>query len=159
MIQEIFSTERSSGQTLESSWYSLMGSWRFVDTVTFVSLVNALQRWVIPSTGDELSRFLELGLAERCSRINAKRPSESAVKVWFYKGRKYLQQTIVNARAFPVLCSHRILTLVSNCRNLRSALPSFSKTAAQTQWNPLSSLTRRWRFDVIFLFEYYEISL
>ena len=65
--------------------------------------------------------------AERCSRINAKLPLESAVKTRFYNLTNLLQRTLVNARDFPVLYSHRILTLVSNCRNLHNASPSFSK--------------------------------
>ena len=65
--------------------------------------------------------------AERCSRIIAKPPSESAVKARFYNLTNSLQQTMNDEGAFPALFPHRILTLVSNCRKLRSASPSFSK--------------------------------
>ena len=65
--------------------------------------------------------------AERYSRINMKPPSESAAKAWFNKLTNALQQMIINAIAFLVLLSNRILALVSDCRNLHSALPSFSK--------------------------------
>ena len=70
---------------------------------------------------------LYLWLAERCSRIIAKPPSESAVKARFYNLTNSLQQTMNDEGAFPALFPRRILTLVSNCRNLRSASPSFSK--------------------------------
>ena len=67
------------------------------------------------------------GIAERCSRIIAKPPSELAVKAWFYNLTNSLQQITNDEGAFPALVPRRILTLVSNCRNLRSASPSFSK--------------------------------
>ena len=65
--------------------------------------------------------------AERCSRIIAKPPWELAVKAWFYNLTNSLQQTTNDEGAFLALLPRRILTLVSNCRNLRSASPSFSK--------------------------------
>ena len=68
-----------------------------------------------------------LRIAERCSRIIAKPPSESAVKARFYNLTHSLQQITNDGSAFPALFPRRILTLVSNCRNLRSASPSFSK--------------------------------
>ena len=66
-------------------------------------------------------------VAERCSRIIAKPPSKSAVKAWFYNLTNSLQKITNDEGAFPALVPRRILTLVSNCRNLRSASPSFSK--------------------------------
>ena len=65
--------------------------------------------------------------AERCSRIIAKPPSKSAVKAWFYNLTNSLQKITNDKGAFPALVPRRILTLVSNCRNLHSASPSFSK--------------------------------
>ena len=65
--------------------------------------------------------------AERCSLIIAKLPSESAVKAWFYNLKNSLQQTVNDEGVFPALFPRRILILVSNCRNLCSASPSFSK--------------------------------
>ena len=66
-------------------------------------------------------------IAERCSRTIAKPPSKSAVKAWFCNLTNSLQQIINDEGGFPSLFPGRILTFVSNCRNLRSASPSFSK--------------------------------
>ena len=49
-----------------------------------------------------------LGPAERCSRIIAKPPSESAVKAWFYNLTNSLQQIINNEGSFPVSFPRRI---------------------------------------------------
>ena len=65
--------------------------------------------------------------AERCSRIIAKLPLESAVKAWFYNLTNSLQQIMNDEGAFPALFPCSILTLVSNCRNVHSASLSFSK--------------------------------
>ena len=64
---------------------------------------------------------------ERCSCIIAKLPSESVVKSWFYNLTNILQQTMNDKGAFLALFPHRILSSISNCRNFRNALPSFSK--------------------------------
>ena len=77
---------------------------------------------VVPTDEDE-----NITTAERCSRIIAKPPSESAVKAWFYNMTNSLQQIRNDEGAFPALFPRSILTLVSNCRNFRSASPSFSK--------------------------------
>ena len=81
--------------------------------------------------------------AERCSRIIAKQPLDSAVKAWFYKLTNSLQQTINNARVFPVLFSHRILTFVSNCRNLCSASPSLLKDGCKHTMKSVLRLAKR----------------
>ena len=65
--------------------------------------------------------------AERCTRINAKLPSESSVRSLFSKFKNSLQKTTNDPKDFPVFFSGGILILLSNCRNLRSASPSFSK--------------------------------
>ena len=83
------------------------------------------------STASHAHRFYRSDIfyeiAERCSRIIAKPPSESAVKAWFYNLTNSLQQITTDEGTFPALFPRRKLTLVSNCRNLRSASPSFSK--------------------------------
>ena len=81
--------------------------------------------------------------AERCSRIIAKPPSESAVKAWFYNLTNSLQQIRNDEGAFPALFPCRILTLVSNCRNLRSASPSFSKDGCTHTVKSVLRLTKR----------------
>ena len=82
-------------------------------------------------------------LAERCSRIIAKPPSESAVKAWFYNLTNSLQQTMNDEGAFPALFPRRILTSVSNCRNLRSTSPSFSKDGCIHTAKPVLRLAKR----------------
>ena len=72
-------------------------------------------------------KILRRKIAERCLLIIEKPPSESAVKAWFYNLTNSLQQTMNDEGVFPALFARRILTLVSNCRDLRSASPSFSK--------------------------------
>ena len=81
--------------------------------------------------------------AERCSRIIAKPPSESAVKAWFYNMTNSLQQIRNDEGAFPALFPRRILTLVSNCRNFRSASPSFSKDGCTHTVKSVLRLTKR----------------
>ena len=93
--------------------------------------------------GDVLVRFLYFRLAERCSRIIAKPPSESAVKAWFYNMTNSLQQIRNDEGAFPALFPRRILTLVSNCRNFRSASPSFSKDGCTHTVKSVLRLTKR----------------
>ena len=81
--------------------------------------------------------------AERCPRITARPPSESAVKARFYKLSNSLQQTINNARSFPILFSHSILTLVSNCINLRSASSSFWEDGCAHRVKSILRLAKR----------------
>ena len=81
--------------------------------------------------------------AARCSRIIAKPPSESAVKAWFYNMTNSLQQIRNDEGAFPALFPRSILTLVSNCRNFRSASPSFSKDGCTHTVKSVLRLTKR----------------
>ena len=81
--------------------------------------------------------------AERCSRIIAKPPSESAVKAWFYNLTNSLPRTMNDGGAFPALFSCRILISVSNCRNLCSALQSFSKDGCTHRVKSVLRLAKR----------------
>lgn len=84
-----------------------------------------------------------LQIAERCSCINAKPSSVLVVKALFCKLTNSLQQIVDNARAFPALFLHKILTFVSNCKNLHNALPSFSKDSCTHTVNLVPRLDRR----------------
>ena len=90
-----------------------------------------------------VTRSAKGATAERCSRIIAKPPSESAVKAWFYNMTNSLQQIRNDEGAFPALFPRRILTLVSNCRNLRSASPSFSKNGCRHTVKSVLRLAKR----------------
>ena len=98
------------------------------------------------SVGHKSARGYSQGVvrdAERCSRIIAKPPSESAVKAWFYNLTNSLQQIMNDEGVFPVLFPRRILTSVSNCRNLRSASPSFSKDGCTHRVKSVLRLAKR----------------
>ena len=86
---------------------------------------------------------LDNPIAGRCSRIIAKPPSESAVKAWFYNLTNSLQQIMNDEGTFLALFPRRILTSVSNCRNLRSASPSFSKDGCTHRVKSVLRLAKR----------------
>ena len=81
--------------------------------------------------------------AERCLCVIAKPPSESAVQAWFYNLTNSLQQTMNDEGTFLALFPSRILTSLSNCRNLHSASPSFSKDGCTHRVKSVLRLAKR----------------
>ena len=117
------------------------------DYTIFELFVVVIWPWPLSESESEPQKFPvalhPLDTAERCSRIIAKPPSDSAVKVWLYNLTNSLQQTMNDEGAFPTLFPRRILPLVSNCKNLRNASPSFSKYGCIHTVKSVLRLTKR----------------
>ena len=125
--------------------FRTMGQWGHRDyytASTFCINYNIVERAPCVNTLSSASDWI-VGPAERCSHIIAKPPSESAVKAWFYNLTNSLQQTTNNEGVFPAFFPCMILTLVSKCRNLRSASPSFSKDSCVYTMKSVLRLAKR----------------